>query len=465
MARVNQLYQTQALYLGPCPYSGYHFISGDGILNNNFENPDNSNLLFAIPRVQSASYSFNLDYGELKELGKRGAVYAPLINSPSVTLNFNYLQHSVLNELRLGFNANYFNESSDVSYYSNNFAQSLISGLYSRELLQPTASPYWPYACRDNRNIFIVSGPRGKDIDTLDEGEVHPDSKSFNVYGFGNCFLNSYSTHGAVRSFPYTNVSFICENMEVYSSGSGVNIPGLNTQTKAPVNTNKFVIPPTYDGPDQVSVLLPGDINLSFESIPHRTGILALYGTGYTNGSATTDIMDLGYKFSDLKAQNYDISMELNRTPLYSLGYALPVDRVITFPVYANLSTSFIVGDEQTGSLVRVFDNNRDYNVCISLRNPSNSARSGIGIQYDFRRAKLTNWNVESTIGPSKVVNMGFRTELDPDELGVGLFVSGRLNIDSANDDLLKQDDGTRFLLIDSRTDVIASIITNTVAF
>jgi hypothetical protein len=465
MPRVNQIYNTQVVLVGPAPYFTGHFISGN--LNNNyFENPTNNvNLLMPIQRVQDISYSFNLDYSDLRELGKRGTVYNPLINNPSVNLGFSYLQNSVLNDLRLGFNANYYNENSSNSYYSNNFGQSLISGFIDRKLEQPASEPYWPLSTREPRNLFVVAGPRGVDINTNDETEFHPEAKSFYVYGFGNSYLTSYNTRGAVNSFPITTVSYICENLEVYSSGSGVNIPGLNTQTKLPVNSNKFVIPSTYDGPDQVTVLLPGDINLSFESIPHRTGILALYGTGYSNGAATTDIFDLGYKFSDLKAQNYNISLSLNRTPLYSLGYALPVDRVITFPVVATLNTSFIVGDNETGSLVYLFNRNNDYNVKISLTNPSFSTRSGIGIQYDFRRAKLSNWSVESTIGPSKIVNIGFTSELDPDDLSRGMFISGQLNITSANNDLLKLNDGTRFLLSTNSTDVISSIVAESVAF
>lgn len=466
MARVNQIYNTQALYVGPSPSSGYHFMSGDGTLNNAYnELVYNRNLLQPLNRVQSASYSFNLDYGELKQLGKRGTVYSPLINNPSVVLSFNYLQNSVLNELRLGFNANYFNEIDSGTYYSNNFGQSLISGLISRELNQPTSAPYWPLSYRDRKNLFIVSGPRGNDINTTDETEYHPKSQTYVVYNFGDGYLTNYNTRGSVGSFPSTSISFICENLEIVSSGSGVNIPSLNPRTKAYANENKFVIPPTYDGPNQVTVFLPGDINLSFESINHKTGILALYGTGYDNGAANTNITNLGYAFSDLKAQNYDISMTLNRQPLYSLGYELPVDRPIVFPVFATLNTSFIVGDEQTGRLMDLMTINSDYNVRITINNPSTHVRRGVGTQYDFRRAKLTNWNVDSTIGPSKVANMGFVTELDPDDLSRGFFVSGRINIDSAEDYLLKQDDDMMFLLSDTSSDVILKYKFNVPAF
>lgn len=466
MSRVNQIFQSDHLYIGPAPSSGYHFISGDGTLHNNYTDfTDSYNLVKPLARVQEASYSFNVDYQELKQLGKRGTVYSPVIVQPSVNVNFTYLQNSVLNELRLGLNANYLNENTETVYYNSNFGQSLVSGLLDRKYEQPSSAPYWPLSSRDRRNLFLAVGPRGSDISETIEAQSDPKNAGYYVYSFGDSYLTSYNSRGSVGSFPTATISFICDNLEVFNNGSGVNIPALNSRTGGYVNNNKFVIPSNYDGPDQVSVLLPGDTNLSFYALPHRTGILALYGSGYAPAGTITDIPNLGIKYSDIKVQSYDIGLNLQRNALYSLGYRYPVDRPLAFPIYATLNTSVIIGDNQTGALNALVDQNRDYNLTLTIQNPTFSTRSGIGLQYDFLRAKLINWNIDSAIGPSKIVTLGFATEIDPDDLSKGLFISGRMNITSADNQLLKQDDGTMFLLSNLGTDVISSIKTHAVAF
>lgn len=468
MSRTNVIYQTENLFIGPAPSSGYTLISHDGILNNNYTDLfDNYNLLKPLNRVQSAGYSFNVEYTEVKQLGKRGTVYNPLINSPSVNLSFDYLQNSVLNELRLGFNVNYYQDISLTNYYSDNFGQSLISGLIDRKLEQRQTAPYWPMSTRDKRNIYITVGPKGADVNESTYGVGTLQNPGRCVYAFGDSYLTSYTTRGSVGSFPTTAASFICENLEIYSSGSGMNNPALNPQTREYANTNKFIIPTTSDGNNQVTALLPGDINLTISALPHRTGMLALYGTGYSNGAAFSDVLDLGVKFSDIKAQSYDIGMNLNRSSLYSLGYKLPVDRPIVFPVYATLNTSFIVGDNQTGSLRNLFNKNLDYNIKIAINNPVGYSRGGIGIQYDFLRAKLVGYNDSLSIGPSKIVSMDYITELDPDDLSKGLFMSGSINIDIASGGyLLKLNDGTHFLISNvGNGKILRQTSTNIVAF
>lgn len=430
MPRVNQIYQVQSLFIGPAPSSGYHFLSGiSGILNNDSHIASgNYNLLKSIQRVQSANYAFNIEYSDVRELGKRGTVYQPIINHPSVSLAFDYINCSVLNELRLGFNANFYNENGGQEYYSNNFGQSLISGLVSRDIRQISSFPFWPRYMMDKRNLFIiVGGQQGVDVNKTGLNFSDPSNSTYSVYSFGDGYLSSYSARGSIGSFPTSSVSFVCENMEVWASGSGIQIPALNPQTRTYANSNKFVIPSNFDVTGQPSTFVPGDINLSFYSTPKITEVLAMYGTGVSDGSEDSDIVDLTAKFSDIKVQNYEIELNLLRKPLYSLGYKIPVDRPIVFPIFATLNTSFIVGDNQTGRLMDLISKNNDYNVTISMRNPAFSRKLGIGMQYDFLRAKLNNLSIDSSIGPSKIVNLGFTTELDPDDLTKGLFISGRL--------------------------------------
>ena len=445
MPRNRTIYNTEAIFIGPAPSTGYHFINDVGTLSNT----GSSNLIKNIGRVQSASYGITVSYNNIVELGKRGIVSQPIINAPTVNLGFDFLHRGVINELRLGLLCNYQNDqgASAAPFYSNNFGISLISGLVTRELIQPTSFPYWPLSYRDKRNIFIVVAPEGEDVNKTTYYESDPANRNFAVYSFGDCYLNSYTARASVGALPSCSVSYICENLEVLASGTGVSIPAINPQTYSGYTGVKFNIPTSFDGGvDPVSALLPGDINLSFTSYPPITGVLAIQGTGYAR-SANAAVTDLGASFTDFKVQDYEISMGLGREALYSMGYKAPVDRVITFPVIANLSTSAVIGDSQTGALWQLSNKNNDYDVTISLRNPAYADIQGVGLRYDFKRAKLNSFNYSSTIGSNKIGVFNWSVELDPDDLSKGMFISGLLNVDFSRDILLTKNDNSRFLL------------------
>lgn len=426
MPRNRNIYQVQAVYVGPAPSTGYHFLSGAGTLNNAYTDlGNNNNLIKHIPRVQNASWGFNIDYQRISELGKRGLVSEEIINNPTVNMSFSYLNHGVINDLRLGFLENY--ETSSGPFYQNNYGTFLLSGFVTREMIQPASSPYWPLSYRDRRNIFMVFTEEGKDVARQTYYKTDPDAANFNVFGFGDCYINSYSTRGAVGTFPTTTVSYVCENIQVSQSGSGVNIPAVNKQSGLPITDKNFSIPSTYEGLGNVSVLLPGDMNLSFQSAPKMTGILAMYGTGYA-GSLTSNIVDIGVKFSDIKVQSYELNIPLERQPLYSLGFKNAVDRRIVFPLVATLGVNCFYGDLETGNLAYLRKNNVDYNVSLVIDNPPNADVQGVAFQYDLRRAKLNSVNYSSDIGPPATVSLLFSVELEPEDLTKGLFISGALN-------------------------------------
>lgn len=445
MPRNRVIYNTEAIFIGPAPSTGYHFINDVGQLSNT----GSANLIKNIGRVQSASYGISTNYTNVVQLGKKGTVTQQQLTTPTVNLDFGFYHRGVINELRLGLLCNYTNDEGQTQdpFYSNNFSVSLISGLYTRELNQPTSYPYWPLSYRDKRNIFVVVGPDGLDVNKDTYYESDPANRDFNVYAFGDCYLSSYSARASVGSIPSCSVSYVCENLDVIASGTGVPIPAINAQTYSGITGVRFDIPSSFDASiDPVSVLLPGDINLSFTSYPQRTGVLAIQGTGYSR-TANSSILNLGTSFTDIKVQDYEISMALPREPLYSIGYKAPVDRVINFPVFANLSVSAIVGDAQTGSMWKLFNENADYDAKITLRNPSNATVQGVGLQYDFKRAKLNSYSASSSIGANKIATFNWSVEIDPDDLSKGMFISGLLNVDFNQDYLLNRNDGSKFLL------------------
>ena len=449
--RNHVIYNTEALFIGCCPSSGYHFISGSGILNDDYTNlSDNKNLINPIHRVQSVSYSYNIEYNSIAALGKAGYISRPIINSPSVGLAFNYLNVDLVNELRLGLNCNYVNPDGS-SYYADNFSVNLLSGLLDRQMLQPTGDPYTPLSTTDKRNIFVVVGTDGYDLMYSGFAESHKDNLTNYVYGFGDCYLTSYATQGAVGAFPSSSASFVCDNLAIYSSGSGNLVPALNPKTKSGINKH-FVIPSLYEGDIAPAALLPGDITLNFSSTPKLTGVLACYGTGHATNTSETDIKNIGVSFNDMAIQSYEWSINLDRNTLHSIGYKLPPDRIVRMPALANIGIGVLVRDAQTGSLDRLVNNNDDYNITIKIKNPASRPqyKAGTAVQYDFRRVKFQGVSYESSIGQNKLAKLNFVSEFDNSDLSRGIFISGLLNIEYDKDYLQTVNTPFYFLLDDN---------------
>lgn len=444
-------YACEGLFAGPSPASGFHFMSYLGVLNNDHTNLiSNHNLVHPINRVQNVSFSFNPSRTDVKQLGRRALVAYPNLNPPNIRLDFEYLLNGLANDARLGLNVNY--AQFQMPYhgtpkYSNNFSVNLLSGLMGRQLTQPTEDPFYPAATRDCRNIFLVRSPetdqlfkRGKEkLTEPDWSQIgaDPESTGYQVMGFGNCYLESYKTQGAVNSFPVSNVSFSCENVAFYLSGSGCNIPAINTQTRQLVNENKFVIPITTNegGP---YILHPGDI------------ILDIISSG-------DSLSGLGIDFNNINITNYQIDMNFNREPLSAIGYRCPIDKQINFPVFVDLGFGMTVGDTTSGSLINLLNIDSGYNISLKLRNPLNcspfitttgnprqsgpvySGHGQIAIQYDFKDAKFISANYSTTIGSNKTANLSFRTEIDPDSVCKGFYISGLLNLEKLEDFLIDE--------------------------
>jgi hypothetical protein len=278
-----QIFNHQGLFIGPAPATGYHFLNMSGILNNDVHSSfTNYNLVRSLPRVQGLSYSIDFPRTELRQLGTWGTVAYPNITYPEVNLNFSYLQAGILNELRMGFYANYHQtvgHNSGISYYSDNFKVCCISGFVTRELGFESATDVdFPYTYRDKRNLFVAINQEGKDINHVNSGNqlIY---QNIDVLGFGNCYLNSYSARGGVGELPVVNCGYTAENVIYYTSASGIHIPAIEPKYLTQYTGTLFKIPSTFEGDDLVSVLLPGDTSLNIYSIDNRTG-LSIYGTG-----------------------------------------------------------------------------------------------------------------------------------------------------------------------------------------
>jgi hypothetical protein len=261
---------------------------------------------------------------------------------------------------------------------------------------------------QDEKNYFIKTSTEG--TDAIDNSET-----SSWVIALGNGFISSYSTTAAVGGFPTSDVTIEALNMIAVNGTSGKYIPAVNP-TDGTVITGYFYQIPTGTtsvsntaigtaAGNQLSVLRPGDItfNLGLDSI--------------TDGSAGM------FLESDLKVQNYTLSFNLTREDLNKLGSKYAYAKTITFPVQATMSVTAMVGEFQTGDLVKIVDSNTTFSPRVSLKLPGSST---IVADFQLKGAKLDNQDISSSIGPNKSVTMNFVSQIGSSEdTSIGLFMSG----------------------------------------
>jgi hypothetical protein len=444
---------------------------------NNNDLVRNHNLIKKIDRVQSMSYELIEERTNVKQLGKRNFVGQPIINSPTVRIQFDYLTMGLKNEARLGFNVNYpkFEHPFDGNepFYLNNFKVCVFSGLANRKLERNMREdPYWPFSHRDKRNLFVVVAQEGQDANNagLVEDFSEPDiyqlvnqrAPNQHVISFGNCYISSWKTEASVGGFARCSVTYIGENIQFNLSGSGVPTPALDPKTRKELTGIAFVLPETKTegGP---SVIRPGDITIDITT------------------AITGEIRNVGLVLDDAKINSYVIGVDFDRNDLNSLGYRLPRDREINFPIIVSLDVSMIVGDMDSGSWVDLVNEDEFYNVTIKGKMPicylhhrptGHPKQDGIptgenclAFRYDFLNAKLNKISYDMSIKEHKKANFNFTTEVDLEDFTKGFFVSGLLNIEKIQDFLLYEHisgtafDDAVFLLFEDGSPIVNNLI------
>ena len=466
MAQSRVIYNCQALYVGPAPETQYNFFNYEGGLptNDHSDLEKKINRLHSIDRIQSVSYSINVPHTDIVQLNKRGIVDRPIINPPSVNLNFDYLLCGTKNEARLGLNVNYplFNfPFNGEPYYDNNLSVSLLSGFFQPNKNAKSQRGWEDFPVnlyRDCRDIYVAVNQEGNDIDQsyFKEDFTQPDlyqgiddnAPDYHVVSFGNCYLNSYSTEGRVGGFPSASVSYTAYNVNFDMSGSGFLDSNIETKSGT-ISPEKDVVIPRVLAEEGYPALKPGDIKITTDSFS-----------------------GLGVDFNELHLQSYNIDINLNKEPLNNLGYRYPVDNRPNSPIFANLKLEGVVGSGSSGSLIDLISLNSGYDFTIkvdpagcvkSVAPPINAGaipikRQDEALRYSFVGAKLNDFSYDTSIGQNKVFNASFNVEIDPDDQSKGLFISGVLGAEKVEDFiLLEGGDDDKFYLQQETKDLFVT--------
>lgn len=448
MSRNRIITQSEALYVGPSPATGYHFtlttaenqngsIAGlpSGVPVNygysgsaeageihlksatytnltdslsGFMGQGGSNTLSGVTlvnrikqlhRVQGYSHDFSQSRTDVNQLGQLARIDSIITSTPIVNLSFSYLLANMANEEALGFVVD-GSTSALTNIINNN---------------------------EEEKNYFIKTVAEG--VDAIGGGVS---DSATDIIGIGNGFLTSYSSEASVGSFPTVNVSVEAINQEFMTGASGNFIPAINpedgsriTDTQNDYNsTIKFDLPAATENPSgiltgvaDISVLRPGDITMTFKK----------------HGSQNDyDAFGAKIEESTAKLQSYNLSVNLSRTPIEKLGSRFAFTREIDFPAPITLSIDAIVDNIRTGGLVDRMDCDEEYDVTINIKDPSTcngASNSQVDVaKYVLKKLTLDSQSYSASIGSNKTVTMDFSTQVQgPNQTGVGIFMSGRL--------------------------------------
>jgi hypothetical protein len=377
MARNRIIYQSEALYAGPAPATGFHLTSG----GNGFVGPTGTSLVNQLQRIQTANYSFTVDRTDVNQFGQLAAIDRVILTNPTVALDFSYILANLVNEVNLGFTVNKSGDTNEVS---------AISGLLN--------------GTQDERNYFIRTVPEG------DDAVNYSNSSATNngVIGVGNGFISSYSTEGSVGNFPTTTINVEGLNMNFQKGTTGNYIPAVNPADGSSVQ-NYYSLPTAATTSSTglasgVSALRPGDITIT---IPQTSG-----------GGVNTSTMNV---------QSYTLSFDLARTPIQRLGNKFAFSRPIDFPLTVTLSVDAQVTDINEGSINDLICNDSStYNPSISIKNPE-CGNDSVVAKYTLKGAKLDSQEYSSDIGSNKSVTLTFSAQVGgPQDTIRGLFISGQ---------------------------------------
>ena len=381
MARNRIIYQSEAVYAGPAPATGYHYGTYTPGIGGNSNVPDqNRNLVQQLQRIQTANYSFTVDRTDVNQFGQLAAIDRVILTNPTVSLDFSYINSNLSNENDLGFT---------IASGANDSTVSAISGFLNKT--------------SDERNYFIRTTPEGTDAVGFTDGSIANNG----VIGIGNAFLTSYSTEGSVGNFPTTTINVEGLNMNFQNGISGNFVPAVN-----PVNgqalQNYYQLAQAVENVgigsgSAISALRPGDITLS------------LFNT-----------LASGVDVDTMNIQSYTLSFDLGRTPIQRLGNKFAFTREIDFPLTVPLSVDAQVTTMNAGNLANlVIDDSAKYNPAITIKSPSDSTLTMA--KYILKGAKLDSQEYSSDIGSNKSVTLTFSAQVGgPQDTANGLFINGQ---------------------------------------
>lgn len=380
MARNRRIFQSSELFIGPVSGNCQNLLPATGSHYSNGANGGQP-LVSGLYRIQNISHRLNLARTDVNQFGELAAIDRIILEQPTVSLDFSYLQNSLYNEKLLGFTI------------SNGTLVSCISGFLT--------------TTTDEKNYFIKIHPEGQDVmlNNLTGTTVY-------VGGIGNGFVTSYRAEGSVGNFPRASVTVEGLNVKYDNGSIGNTIPSVNPVDGTAISTYTYAITgaiPSSPGSITTSVLRPGDIVINM---------------GTYAGSSS----EIGVDTSDWKVQSYNLGFDLSRTNLSKLGSKYAFAKTPTFPVQVNGGFTANIGDTRTGQMVNLINDDAAFDMTVKIYNANTTVRNdaNVAIAYTLKNVKVDSIEFAETIGDNANCTMNFSTQIaSSSSTDKGLMISG----------------------------------------
>jgi len=333
MPRIRSQSQSFNLYVSANHATGT--MSGDGDIKQ----------LFRLTNIGGPEWTY--EKAPISVIGKLAPITRDTTDSPTVSVPFSYYVTDFENEKNLGFNIT----TSGVSGAFVAVTTGAISDILTKSTL------------KDEKNYFVLVTPEGQDAISR-SGALTDDY----ILGIGNANITNYSIEASVGDYPTASVTVEGLNLKgqfgktgvINSIGAG-SLSGVglwhNTPAINPVNglaieglASNFRLPAGSIGStNKAFVLKPGDITVDLSS---ASGLFA----DTTNGQ--------------FNIQSFNISFDLARDPIQSLGARYAKSRELTFPIDVNFTVEALAGDLKEADLRNHVCNTGVYNAKVSMKRP-----------------------------------------------------------------------------------------------
>lgn len=324
------------------------------------------NLIQNFERLQSVTDDFSIARQNIQQLGQLAIVSREITTPPTVNLGGSWYVADLSNDRLLGL------------YTSGD--QSALTNILNRT--------------QADKNYFVSIAPQGQD-------NINWTGQK-SVILVSNANLASWSTEGSVGNIPTTTFSVQGFNWASYTGSFNQQLAAIDPNNGNTIAGINFTLPTVLSGlSNTVSALRPTDINV------------------YLNNAA------IGLSLTDIKAQSYNISFDLNLQPLNKLGSLYPYSREPQFPVTVSASVTAYFGDLITGSLRSVLCADSPYNLQVVLNKPCGG---GTGVVYNLQGMSIDgqSFGAQDIGSVASTVTLNYSTQIGgPTDTSHGLFLSG----------------------------------------
>jgi hypothetical protein len=388
--------------------TGYHFANHesddcDDFRNRHWNDLDGGNQVRQLHRVQSINHSFQTNFIDINEYGRSARIDKTFLETPNVTLDFEYLLADGYNEQVCGF-------------IIDGETPALAKHMLSNDRMH-------------GQNFFIVQVPDGHDVINSNLDKF---GDNVGVIGIGNAHLSQYALTAEVGSAPRARFSFEGSNIKSYKGFKNLPIPSFNFQKGYSEQDIKFSIPDTYES--FVYEKLNGVEDIVYE--PGSVGVgpgdlrITLDNAGYLS-KHTSSLND--YSNGEAHIQGFTINVPMGNTKLSRIGTDLEFVRSYNYPSRIDIQVRALMGDlREAQGLCELFKTDK-HNLVLIIQDPRSVCDRGGVLQQDqmkmayyIKGAVLESEGFELAIGDNKVVDLNFHAQISgPDDLDNGLFIFG----------------------------------------